>query len=103
MTAKESIAIVRTPKADSLDEPEEPADDVPVPGCRVVPLMNTGGEQTFTGQVVTADFFVQTPPGTDIKASDQVRIRGALCQVEGAPADYGRKGVLFQARRVGTD
>lgn len=101
MAQRESIFRIRAARVDRLSTATPEPSEVEVRGCIVVPLMETG-EQTFQGQIVTAEFFVKTPAGTDIKADDQVRIRGDLCQVEGAPADYGRKGVLFQASRVGT-
>ena len=103
MTAKEAIVIHRAgERVDSLDP--APAGEPPrtVEGCTVVPLMQTG-EETFAGQVVNADYFVKTPAGTDIKATDRVTIRGYDCAVEGVPADFGRKGVLFQASRIGID
>lgn len=99
--ARESIFVVRQARQDRLSSGGGAPTETEVSGCTVVPLMN-GGEETFQGQIVTADFFVKTPPGTDVKADDKVRIRGELCEVDGAPADYGRKGVLFQAQRVGT-
>jgi hypothetical protein len=102
MAAKEAIFVLRAgARRDSLDEgPDTAGTETRVDGCTVVPLMQTG-EETFAAQIVTADYFVKAPPGTDLLATDQVRIRGYLCEVEGVPADFGRKGILFQARRVG--
>lgn len=102
MATKESIFVVRTAERDRLDtSAPNVSPDVEIPLCVVVPLLNTG-EETFQGQIVTADFFVKCPAGSDVKADDKVKIRGDLCEVQGAPGDFGRKGVLFQARRIGT-
>lgn len=104
MATKEAIEILRAAAPrDSLDDgPAEQGSTRRVNGCVVVPLMNTG-EETFAGQIVEANYLVRTPPRTDIKATDRVRLRGEVCEVLGAPADYGHSGVLFQARRVGSD
>lgn len=100
---RESI-IVRRPgtRRDSLDPAPAAAPPRTIAGCVVVPLM-ASGEQTFVGQVVDADYFVRCPAGTDLLATDRITIRGYDCAVAGVPADYGRKGVLFQARRTGTE
>lgn len=103
MTAKESIEVLRQSEyRDSLDPDADALPPRRVDGCTVVPLMNVG-EQTFAGQVVEADYFVKCPANTDLLASDRVRIRGEVCEVRGRPADFGRKGVLFQARAIGRD
>lgn len=101
MAQRETIYRLRGQVADRLRPGSGSVTREPITGCIVVPLMNTG-EQTFQGQVVTADFFVKTPAGTDIVASDRLEIRGEECEVDGVPADYGRKGVLLQAQRTGT-
>ena len=100
---KEAIQVLRaTERRDSLDGPSTPTPAREVPGCVVVPLMQVG-EETFAGQIVEADYFVKAPAGSDVLSTDRVRIRGEECEVLGRPADYGRKGLLFQARSVASE
>lgn len=101
MAERETITRIRGARVDRLSAPGAAPEEEPIEGCIVVPLMNSG-EETFQGQVVTADYFVKCPRGTDVVATDRLRIRGYLCEVDGVPADFRRRGVLLQARRTGT-
>lgn len=84
--------------------------ETPVPGCVVTPRAETpqvGGEQQQARDTVIVGFTVYAPPGTDVRATDQFRIRGAICEVTGEPGDWrqspftGTKGpVQFAADRV---
>lgn len=103
MARKESVYRVRAARTDKLKPKTAPDPDVEIKGCTVVPILADGMEQAGPGsQVIEADFFVKTPPGTDIKADDRLRVRGELMEIQGRPADFGRRGVLFYVRAVGT-
>jgi len=86
--------------------------DVNVDGCAIWPwISRTGGspashalETSFESETVVFGLTVLFPPGTDIRAADQVRARGDLYNVYGEPQDQrsaitGRdRGVLVYIR-----
>lgn len=66
--------------------------ETPVPGCVVAPRAETpqvGGEQQQARDTVIVGWTVYAPPGSDLATTDQVRIRGEVCEITGQPGDWG--------------
>lgn len=84
--------------------------EAPIPGCVVTPRAETpqvGGEQQQARDTVIVGWTVYAPPGSDWKTTDQVRIRGEVCEITGEPGDWGQNAftglngpVQFAADRV---
>jgi hypothetical protein len=49
---------------------------------------------------VIVGWTVYAPPGTDIRTTDQVRIRGTLCGITGEPGNWGRNPLSGSAGPV---
>ena len=67
--------------------------ETPVTGCVVAPRAESpqvGGDQQQARDTVIVGWTVYTPPGSDFVTTDQVRIRGQVCQITGQPGDWGR-------------
>lgn len=75
-----------------------------VKGCIIVP--RTAGDELNDRQNTTIiGIVVYAPPGTDVKATDEVTARGVRWRVDGEPGDYRsaggqRKTVAVNLRRV---
>lgn len=87
--------------------------DATVYGCAVWPLgsqktrAGTGSTEAVEGRdQVTTDWELVLPTGTAVSSVDKVTVRGALCEVIGAPMSWtspltgDSAGVHIQARRV---
>ncbi|MGW7087509.1 hypothetical protein ACWGH2_28990 [Streptomyces sp. NPDC054871] len=82
----------------------------PVKGCVVAPRQSTpqvGGDDQQARDTVIVGWTVYAPAGGDWRTTDQVRIRGELCEITGEPGDWGRNPftgthgpVQFAADRV---
>lgn len=82
----------------------------PFPGCVVAPRAETptvGGDQQQARDTVIVGYTVYAPAGSDFLTTDQVRIRGEICEITGFPGDWGRNPftglhgpVQFAADRV---
>jgi hypothetical protein len=66
-----------------------------------------GGDQQQARDTVIVGWTVYDPTGTDWRTTDQVVIRGVVCEITGEPGDWGRspftgsRGVVqFAADRV---
>jgi hypothetical protein len=87
-----------------------PLTETVVPGCVVTPRQSTpqvGGDEQQARDTVIVGWTVYAPPGTDWRTTDQVRIRGQVCEITGEPGDWGRSvftgtagPVQFAADRV---
>ncbi|MYY79788.1 hypothetical protein GT044_00590 [Streptomyces sp. SID335] len=87
-----------------------PLVETPVTGCVVAPRQSTpqvGGDEQQARDTVIVGFTVYAPAGSDWRTTDQVRIRGELCEITGEPGDWGRNPftgtrgpVQFAADRV---
>ncbi|MFF4791826.1 hypothetical protein ACFY2M_19155 [Streptomyces sp. NPDC001276] len=110
----ETVRILRTglspsrdPRGQPLPGPDESFD---VPGCVVVPRATTpqvGGPEQQGRDTVIVGWSVYAPPGTQVRTTDQVMVRGVKCDITGEPGDWGRspftgtRGVVqFAADRV---
>jgi hypothetical protein len=84
--------------------------ELPVKGVVVTPRQESpqvGGDQQQARDTVIVGWTVYDPTGTDWATTDQVRIRGVVCEITGEPGDWGRspftgtRGVVqFAADRV---
>lgn len=66
-----------------------------------------GGDQQQARDTVIVGYTVYAPAGSDFLTTDQVRIRGEICEITGFPGDWGRNPftglhgpVQFAADRV---
>lgn len=99
--------IIRHRKSHDLDrwgEPVTPEPDLPITRCIVVPR-GIGGENNQNASTVISGLQVFLPPGTDIRASDRITVRGKEYAVDGEPADYRSlagvpKKILINLKRV---
>lgn len=100
----ETVVRVRdaTPGEDKYGDPIDPATpggETDIPGCLVAMIRSTEPTDENQSGVVTG-WTVFAPPGTDFVRSDQVKIRGVLCDVDGEVADWGDAGVVVNAQRA---
>lgn len=82
----------------------------PVKGCVVTPRQSTpqvGGDDQQARDTVIVGWTVYAPAGSDWRTTDQVRVRGEVCEITGEPGDWGRNPftgthgpVQFAADRV---
>ncbi|MDQ0809813.1 hypothetical protein QFZ63_001527 [Streptomyces sp. B3I7] len=87
-----------------------PLVETPVAGVVVTPRQETpqvGGQEQQARDTVIVGWTVYDPTGTDWETTDQVLIRGVVCEITGEPGDWGRspftgtRGVVqFAADRV---
>jgi hypothetical protein len=93
----ETITIVRSGPSTGRDDYGVPIPgpdtEIDVKGCVVAPrpenirigtAAQQGRDSVITGWTVYA------PPGTEIRTTDRLRIRGSLWEVTGETADWGR-------------
>ena len=90
----DTVVIVRpgAPTQDSYgnDVPGAPT-EIPVPGCGIAPRDSTGSasnEITDARDTVISGLTLYAPYGTDIRATDRVRVGGVLYEVEGLPGGF---------------
>jgi hypothetical protein len=84
--------------------------ETPVAGVVVTPRQESpqvGGQEQQARDTVIVGWTVYDPTGTDWTTTDQVQIRGVVCEITGEPGDWGRspftgtRGVVqFAADRV---
>lgn len=102
MAAKrETVTVVRKPKVDKLKPASGPTAEIPVRRCFVLPRSN---HEADSGWVQISGWTVIAPVGSDIRADDQVRVRGELYAVEGVPGEFpvrkGKPGLFVTLERV---
>ncbi|MEU1778104.1 MULTISPECIES: hypothetical protein [Streptomyces] len=92
----ETIVIVRngpSPGRDSYGQPiPGPETETTVHGCVVSPRpenIRIGSPPQQGRDSVITGWTVYAPPGTDIRTTDRLRIRGSLWEVTGETADWG--------------
>lgn len=94
LPAGETVTIVRpgAPTEDIYgnDVPGAPT-EIPVPGCSVSPRDGTGSasnEQLDARDTVITGLTVYAPYGTDIRATDRIRVGSDLYDVDGQPGSF---------------
>jgi hypothetical protein len=68
-----------------------PPTEIPVPGCAVAPRDGTGSgtnELTDARDTVISGLMLYAPYGTDIRATDQIRVDGDVYTVEGRAGSF---------------
>ena len=98
------------PVRDSRGQPTYTTASVSLKGCVVTPreaAPQVGGAEQQARDTVIVGYTVYAPSGTDVVTTDQVRIRGEVCEITGFPGDWlrspftGARGpVQFAADRV---
>lgn len=90
----EAVTIVRPgPPTEDIygnDVPGAPT-EIPVSGCGVAPRDGTGAganEITDARDTVISGLTLYAPYGTDIRATDRVRVGGTLYEVDGLPGSF---------------
>lgn len=87
---KESIFVLARTATDELGDPIPATDpDREIKGCKIIPRSSTSDAER--GDVPISGFDIYAPKGTRVDAMDQIRVRGVVQEVEGTPADYGKK------------
>ena len=80
----------------------DPVGSVPpwvlIPNCVVIPRESQDFEQR--GRVIVHGFLIRTKAGVTILDTDEIEVRGKIYQVDGAVANFGRKGLLLYVRKV---
>lgn len=95
----ETITVVRPPARGRFGDPVSgTATEFDVGGCQFAPGPST--EASVAANTVEAEATVYAPPGVDIRATDQVRARGELWVVYGAPQFWGSFGTVIPLRRA---
>lgn len=95
----ETVTVVRPPGKDAFgDRLPGAATEFEVQGCLFAP--GPSKEAAFAANTVDTDGTIYGPPGMDIVATDQVRVRGDLYTVEGKPQAWGTSGVVVAVRLV---
>jgi hypothetical protein len=90
----ETIHVIRKPKVDKLKPASGPTEEFDVDDCFVIPRSSN---ETEGGWVQLSGYTVVAPGGTDVRADDQITVRGEVHSVIGKPGLYrkGRKSYLF--------
>lgn len=99
MASKENVEIRPPRPEDKFGDPigPEPA-WVVVSRCTVVPRESQDYEKR--GPVIIHGYMVRFPPGTAVTDRHEIRIRGEVYQVDGAVADFRRKGLIVYTMRA---
>lgn len=102
---KRTVVVVREPKRDRLDGPAQgPPNEHDIEGCAVLPRASN---EEGRGWVIVAGRMIVAPFGSDVLATDKVRVDGVLWDVDGEPGDYEDrdakgKATLFYLKKQGT-
>lgn len=100
-----TVTVVRKPKVDRLaSAPTGAPPEHPITGCAVLPRTSHEEER---GWVIVEGRMVVAPYGSDVLATDQVRVDGTTWDVDGEPGDYENKrgqgkATIFYLKRLGS-
>lgn len=102
----ETVTVLRDAGRDKFGDEIAPTAEIALPGCLFAPGAShefasgsTRAVQEASNQVDT-DAIVYAPVGTDVRATDRLRVRGADYQVVGHPQVWGSAGVVIELRRT---
>jgi hypothetical protein len=96
---KQSVVIERPGVALPKGEHGEAPPPRTVEGCVIWPRAVLDYEGR--GEVPIKGWNIKMPAGTDIIESDKVVYRNEKWDIDGVPADYGRKGVIVVLTAIG--
>lgn len=104
MRGTETVTVIRPAGRDENGDPTGVPVEHDLENCIVWP--RTTSEDNDRGIVPISGYNIWAPAGSDVLATDQIRVRDEVNQVEGVPADHrklsGRRwGVLVVTERVG--
>lgn len=95
----ETVQVIRPPGRDRFGDPLPDAEtEFDLPGCLFAP--GPSRELGFGTNQVDTDGTVYAPPGSDVRETDQMRVRGRIFNVVGQPQVWGTSGVVVALRRV---
>lgn len=95
----ETVQVIRPPGRDRFGDPlPTAATEFDLPGCLFAPGPSV--EPGFAANTVDTDGTVYAPTGSDVRATDKIRIRGDVYQVVGKPQVWGTSGVVVAVRQV---
>lgn len=98
MPQRETVRVRHTEQTDRLRSGSGTApDEVDVEGCIVWPAAS---REEGKGWIQISGYDFLAPAGSDIRATDEVQVRGDWYHVEGVPGDFGRKGLMVNVRRL---
>lgn len=102
---KRTVTVIRAPKVDRLkgDAAGPPAEH-DIKGCVVTPRASN---EEGKGWVIVEGRMIVAPYGSDVRATDKVRVDGLVWEVDGEPGDYEDKkargkATLFYLKRQGS-
>lgn len=99
MAQKETVRIRPPQPTDKFGDPTGPEPVwVDVPRCTVVPRESQDYEQR--GPIVIHGYLVRMPASTVITDRHEVEVRGEVQQIDGAVADFRRKGKIVYTMRA---
>lgn len=108
----ETVTIVRPGAVTSQDaygnDVHDPPTEIAVPGCGIEPRHGSGSDElTQARDTVIAGLTLYAPAGTDLRATDQVRVAGELYDVDGRSGSYsspftGSRGPVVATLRLVT-
>lgn len=91
--------MIRPPGRDRFgDRLPGAATETDLPGCLFAP--GPSREVGFAANTVDTDGTIYAPPGSDVRETDQIRVRGEVYNVVGKPQVWGTSGVVVALRRV---
>lgn len=94
----ETVTVVRPGSRDKFGDETGPAVELAIAGCLFAP--GPSAELHDAANQVDTDGTVYAPAGSDVRATDRLRIRGVLHQVVGDPQVWGAAGVVVVVRHV---
>lgn len=100
-----TIVVLRPEKRDRFDtSPVTAAPEHEIKGCAVLPRSS---HEEGKGWVIVEGRTIIAPHGSDVEATDQVRVDGQVWEVDGAPGDYEDKkargkATIFYLKRQGS-
>lgn len=94
----ETVTVVRPARRTKFGDESGPPTEFAVDGCLFAP--GPSAELHDAANQVSTDGTVYAPAGTDVVATDRMRVRGALYQVVGDPQVWNTAGVVVVLRRV---
>lgn len=102
-TGAETVVVLRSTGTPGRHGAPAPVVETEVRRCALIP--RTSSEETDGADTVVVGYTLVAPPGTDLLATDRVRARGVMWEIDGEPGDYRNlrgvpRQVIAALRRV---